>query len=51
MPWIVNCFFFFFVEQIACAIINSVNSPEAYNLKVRDKTPQLSKPEGSGLVK
>jgi hypothetical protein len=29
----------------------SSNSPEVYNLKVRDKTLQLSKPEGSGLIK
>jgi hypothetical protein len=29
----------FFFEQIACAIINITNSPEAYNLKIRDKTP------------
>jgi hypothetical protein len=41
----------FFLNKIACAIINTVNSPYAYNLKVRDRAPQLSKPEGSGLVK
>lgn len=42
---------FFFLNKIACAIINTVNSSKAYNLKVRNMTSQLSKPEGFGLVK
>jgi hypothetical protein len=31
--------FFSFLNKIACAIINTANSPKAYNLKVSDKTP------------
>jgi hypothetical protein len=33
-------FFFWFFEQVACAIINIANNPKAYNLKIMDKTPR-----------